>query len=256
MQQCFRLLRRMRLAAAVVLETLRPRADREQPVRAHLQIVVRRLEALVVERVARLLIARRPDQRLVRIGEAAAAEVRHRIDLPPHHVVQDPEAQILQRRAKTEHVVIGADDPQRAVGLQHAAAFRQPRAAEFVVLRERAELVPLVVDAVDARVVRPQKFGGELQDCRVDLRRPDLRLRRVFDEAGRGNLPPGLISGQGRFPAGLGYRHEPGLDDDAYPLNATLGYFPQMPGIHDTTVRIQNTIRQLTNSKPETVNFS
>ena len=41
MQQRFRLLRRMRLAAAVVLQPLRSRADRKQPVGAHLQIVVR-----------------------------------------------------------------------------------------------------------------------------------------------------------------------------------------------------------------------
>jgi hypothetical protein len=64
----------------------------------------------------------------VRVGEALAAEVRHRVGLAPDDVVQDPEAQVLQRRADAEDVVIAADHPQRAVGLQHAAAcFSQAR---------------------------------------------------------------------------------------------------------------------------------
>jgi uncharacterized membrane-anchored protein len=66
----------------------------------------------------------------VRVGEAAAAEVRHRVGLAPDHVVEDPEAEILQRRADAEDVVIGADHPDRAVGLQHAALGEQPGAGE------------------------------------------------------------------------------------------------------------------------------
>ena len=59
------------------LQPLGARADREQPVRAHLQIFVQRLHRLVIEGVARLGSHRRPDQRLMRVGEAAPAEIRH-----------------------------------------------------------------------------------------------------------------------------------------------------------------------------------
>ena len=95
-------------------EPLLAGAERDGPVGAHLHVVVAGLQRLVVERVAaRRWLARRPDQRLVRVGEAAAAEIRHRVDLAPHHVVEDPEAEILQDRADAEDVVIGADHPQR-----------------------------------------------------------------------------------------------------------------------------------------------
>ena len=135
----------------------------KQPVGAHLQVVVQRLEALVVEGRARALVARRPDQRLVRVGEALAAEVRHRVHLAPDDVVLDPEAEVLQRGAEAEDVVIGADHPDGAVGLQDAAALGEPGAREGVVVGEARELVPLVVDAVDARIVGPHEVGGELQ---------------------------------------------------------------------------------------------
>ena len=48
------------------------------------------------------------------IGKAPAAEIRHRIGLAPHHIVQDPVAQILQAGADAEDIVIGADNPERA----------------------------------------------------------------------------------------------------------------------------------------------
>ena len=102
-QQRFGLLRRMRLVAVAVLQPLAARADRQRPVRAHLQIVIQRLHRLVIEGVA--FCSRdfgRPDQRLMRIGEAPPAKIRHRIGLAPDHVVQNPEAQILQDRADAE----------------------------------------------------------------------------------------------------------------------------------------------------------
>ena len=128
-QQRLRLLRRVRLAPLAVLQPLRPRADREQPVGAHLDVVVQRLHGLVVERDARLGIAAGPDQRLVRVGEALAAEVRHRVGLAPDDVVLDPEAQVLQRHAEAEDVVVGADHPDGAVGLQDAPALARARRA-------------------------------------------------------------------------------------------------------------------------------
>ena len=163
MQQRLGLLRRVRLAATLVLQAFRPRANREQPIGAHLQIVVERLQRLIVERVLRRLIAARPDQRFVRVGEAAATEIRHRISLAPDHVIEQPEALVLQRRADPKNVVVGADHPQRAIGLQDTAAFGEPGAAELIVGLKARELVPVLVHAIDNGVVRPQQIAIELQ---------------------------------------------------------------------------------------------
>jgi hypothetical protein len=126
-QQRFGLLGRMHLGAGLVLEAFRPAADRQQPVGAHLQVVVERLHGIVVEGVGLLVGAPGgPDQRLVGVGEAAAAEVRHRVGLAPHHVVEDPVAKVLQDGADTEDVVVAADHPQTAGVLQHPAALGEP----------------------------------------------------------------------------------------------------------------------------------
>ena len=102
-------------------------------------------------------IASRPDQRFMRVGEAAAAEVRHRVGLAPHDVVQDPEAQVLQDGADAEDVVIGTDHPQGTRGLQDAAAFRKPALGEAVIGLEAFELVPVVVNRVDLALVRARE---------------------------------------------------------------------------------------------------
>ena len=96
----FGLLRGMRLVAGLVLEPLMPGADRQHPVRAHLYPVIERFERLVVEGVARALFLAGPDHRLMRVGKALAAEIRHRVGFAPHHVVEDPEPGILQRGAR------------------------------------------------------------------------------------------------------------------------------------------------------------
>jgi hypothetical protein len=99
----------------------------------------------------------------MRVGEAAPAEVRHRVGLAPDHVVQDPEAEVLHRHSEAEDVVVGANHPDRAVLAQHAAAFDQPFAREGIVGREIGELVPLVVDAIHQAVIRPPQRALELQ---------------------------------------------------------------------------------------------
>ena len=162
-QQRLGLLRRMDLLALAVLQPLLAGAERQIPVRAHLQVVIAALQRLVMEGVFRALAARRPDQRLMRIGEATAAEIRHRIGLAPDDVVQHPEAEILQDRADAEDVVVAADDPERAVGLQHAAAGGQPGAGEGVIFGEGRELVPVVVDGIDEAVVGPAQIAAELE---------------------------------------------------------------------------------------------
>ena len=135
--------------------------------RAHLHALVQFLHRVVVEGVALgALVARRPDQGLVRVGEALAAEVRHRVRLAPDDVVQHPEAEILQRRADAEDVVIAADHPERALGLQRAARSAKPGARELIVAREILELVPIVVDGVDLAVVGTQQVAAQLKIVR------------------------------------------------------------------------------------------
>ena len=160
------------LLAVLALQAFTAGAERQQPVGAHLQALVQLLHRIVVEGVALgALVARRPDQRLVRVGEALALEVRHRVGLAPHDVVQQPEAEVLQRRADAEDVVVAADHPQRALGLEHAPRRAEPGAGEGIVARKACpegirglgELVPVVVDRVDAAVVGTQKLAAQLQ---------------------------------------------------------------------------------------------
>ena len=99
----------------------------------------------------------------MRVGEAPAAEVRHRVGLAPDHVVEHPEAQILQDRPDAEDIVIGADHPQRAGVLQHAARLAQPFAGEAVVFGEAGELVPVIVDGVDLGIVGTAQLVLELK---------------------------------------------------------------------------------------------
>ncbi len=112
-KQRLRLLRRMQLLAVAAFEPFLAGAQRNEPIGAHLDVVIARFERLVIERIIVLGgVARGPDQGFVRIGEAAAAEIRHRVGFAPDDVVEDPEAEILEDRADAENVVIGADDPQ------------------------------------------------------------------------------------------------------------------------------------------------
>jgi hypothetical protein len=109
------------------------------------------------------------------------AEIRHRIRLAPDHVVEDPEAKVLHDRADTEDVVIGADDPNGRRRFHHAPASRQPGLREIVVGREARELVPVVIDGIDARIVRALEIARELEIVRrvgeheIDGRRREFR---------------------------------------------------------------------------------
>ncbi len=166
-QQRFRLLGRMQLLAVGAFQPLLAGAEREGPVRAHLHVFVAGFQRLVIEGVALGVgVARGPDHGLVRIGEAAAAEIRHRIGLAPDHVVEDPEAEILHDRADAEDVVIGADHPDGAGRLQHAAAGGEPGFGEIVIGGEAGELVPVVGDRIDVRIVRALQIAGELEIVR------------------------------------------------------------------------------------------
>ena len=97
------------------------------------------------------------------VGEAGAAEVRHRVGLAPDDVVEDPEVRVLQQRADAEDVVIAADHPDRAVVLEDAARLGQPVAGEVVVDGEAVELVPVVVDRIDPAAFGPEQVAAQLQ---------------------------------------------------------------------------------------------
>src|SRR4029450_9294793 len=88
----------VQLAAVAALEALGAAADRELPDAAHLLAAVLGLQVLVVEGVALalLLAAAGPDQFLVGVAEADAAEVRRGVDLLPDDGVEHPEAEILE----------------------------------------------------------------------------------------------------------------------------------------------------------------
>ena len=151
-------------AAPVVLQPFRARADRQEPVGAGLTVVIARLQHLVIEGVALGLgAARRPDHRLMGVGEAPAAEVRHRVGLAPDDVVENPEAQILQNRPDAKDVVVRADDHDGAVRLHRPPGGAEPSPRERVVFGEIGELVPVVVDRVDQALIRPRKSALELQ---------------------------------------------------------------------------------------------
>ena len=143
---------------------LAARTDRQQPVGAHLQFLVQCFHGIVVEGVFLLVrVPRRPDQRFMCVGEARAAKIRHRVRFPPHHIVHDPEAEILERRANTEDVVIGADHPDRAGILQRAPRRVHPVAGERIIGLEAREFVPVVVDRVHLRLVGPGQPAAKLQ---------------------------------------------------------------------------------------------
>jgi hypothetical protein len=102
----------------------------------------------------------------VRVGEAAAAKIRHWIRLAPDHVIQDPETEVLKDGAHAENIVIGADDPERRGRLHHALAGLEPGLSEGVVFAERVELVPVVVHSVDPGIVGTLQIALQLQIIR------------------------------------------------------------------------------------------
>ena len=161
-KQRLRLLRWVDLCAAL-LEPFLARTDRQHPVRTHLQFVVERLHQTVVEGVLGLLPHRAPDQRFVRVGKAGAFEIGHRVGLAPDHVVKDPEPHVLHHRAKAEDIVIAADHPDRAIGLQHPARLGQPLAAKLVIGRKAVELVPVIGHRINMAAIGARQVTAKLQ---------------------------------------------------------------------------------------------
>jgi hypothetical protein len=99
----------------------------------------------------------------MRVGEACAAEVRHWIGFAPNDVVEDPVAEILQRGAAAKDVMVAADHPEGAVGLQDTARFLEPGAGESVILCEARKFVPIVIDRIDSAAFGTEQVAAELQ---------------------------------------------------------------------------------------------
>ena len=118
------------------LQPLRAGADREQPVRAHLQVVVERLQRLVVEggraassRAAQISVSCALVKRLPRkfgIG----------FDLAPDDVVLDPEAEILQRHAERGRCCDRSRSPRSRRSASGRGGIRRATCGELIVGRE------------------------------------------------------------------------------------------------------------------------
>jgi hypothetical protein len=149
----------------------------------------------------------------VGIREALAPEVRHRVGLAPHDVVEDPEVEILQGRADPEDVVIGPDHPKGGVPLHHAAHGEQPGAGERIVGREARELVPVVVDGVDHAVVGTHEGALELKVVGW-IREDEVHaLGRQALEGGDAIADDDFVERKGRNPHPRRRRDPPGTRD-------------------------------------------
>src|SRR3546814_2093473 len=102
----------------------------------------------------------------MRIGETRALEIGHGIGLAPDNVVKDPEAPILQRCSHPKNVVVAADYPDGAVGLQYAPRLLQPGMGEGVVSAQRIEFVPIIIDRIHAPALGPEQIAAELKIIR------------------------------------------------------------------------------------------
>ena len=99
----------------------------------------------------------------MRVGKARTLEIGHGIGLAPDDVVQDPESQILQDGTDAEDVVITADHPDRAIGLEQPPRFAKPFTGKAIVRGKAVELVPVVGHRVHVAAVRPGKIAAKLE---------------------------------------------------------------------------------------------
>ena len=141
-------------------------ADRDQPIRTHLQFVIQRFHRTIIEQISCLVRFRSPDQRFMGIGEPGAFKIRHRVGFAPDNVVQYPKAFVLDGGADAENIVVAADDPYGAVGLQYPVRLRQPGFSERIVGGECVELVPVIGYGIDSAPIGPVQIAAKLQVIR------------------------------------------------------------------------------------------
>src|SRR3546814_20819233 len=75
-------------------------------------------------------------------------------------------APILQRCSHPKNVVVAADYPDGAVGLQYAPRLLQPGMGEGVVSAQRIEFVPIIIDRIHAPALGPEQIAAELKIIR------------------------------------------------------------------------------------------
>ena len=99
----------------------------------------------------------------MRVCQAFAAKIRHRVGFAPDHIVQDPIPCVLQRRPNPKDVVIRSDHPDGAIRLKQSACRLEPVLGEFVIGGETRELVPGVIDRIHLAVVGAMQIALELE---------------------------------------------------------------------------------------------
>lgn len=103
-----------------------------------------------------------PEEGFGAVGEVAAGEVGGRVGFFPDDVVEDFEAELLHGEADGVDDVVGAGDPEGAVGFEGALAAFEPGTVEFVVEFGALGFVPLAfVDADHAAGVAGDAAVGE-----------------------------------------------------------------------------------------------
>ena len=115
----------------------------------------------------------------MRVGEARAAKIGHRVHFAPDDIVQDPEALILQNRPNAEDIMIAANHPKRAVGLEDAACLGQPGATKRVIGGKAIKLVPIIIDGIHTPAFGTEKITAELKIIgRIGKDHVDARIRK------------------------------------------------------------------------------
>ena len=97
------------------------------------------------------------------VGKAAATEIWHRVGLAPDHIIEDPVANILERRAHAENIVIAADNPEGAGGFQHAFRGGQPGLGETVISGQIIKPVPGLINPINPAMIRARQLPTQLQ---------------------------------------------------------------------------------------------
>ena len=109
----------------------------------HLFAAIGLTHVLVIEVVFRFPGFGGPDDSFGGVGEVTAAQVGGRIGFLPGDVVEDFEPELLHSVADGENDVMGAGDPDGAVGFEDALAASEPFGVELVVFLRASGFVPI-----------------------------------------------------------------------------------------------------------------
>ena len=96
----------------------------------------------------------------MRVRQPFATEIRHRVDLAPDNIVQNPVSRVLQFGPNAENIMIAANHPNRAIGLQQSTRRRQPIAGEPVIAFKAGELVPSIIHRINAGIIGPVQVAA------------------------------------------------------------------------------------------------